>query len=184
MKYLSPIREVDDLSLVLYDACWVDSLRSKWRLHPHAAREVTSPKFRIARNRFRGRMLKSRIPFTLLAGFLFFTMYGGVPVAHVQAQNPYPKTVLCRVMESFEDAHLGVTAIIFHQRDKTDGPRLGEILQNHSGETMVIVLSDGHSRRATVFRMKSCFGRGLLLLPATVKLVAGAEFTLGFSETR
>ena len=43
-------------------------------------------------------------------------------------------TVACRVMEVINAERLGVRAVIFHQRDKADGPRLGELLQAHSGE--------------------------------------------------
>ena len=35
--------------------------------------------------------------------------------------------IICSVMETFEDTKLGVRAVIFHQRDKADGPRLGSL---------------------------------------------------------
>jgi hypothetical protein len=82
-------------------------------------------------------------------------------------------------MESFEEGKLGVRAIIFHQRDKTDGPRLGSLLLAHSGEEMELETKGGLRFRATVFRVKSAFGRGLVLVPTSrLKLREHDEFTL------
>jgi len=82
-------------------------------------------------------------------------------------------------MEAFEEGKLGTRAIIFHQRDKADGPRLGSLLLAHSGEEVVLETTGGRRYRATVFRIKSCFGRGLVLVP-TSKLRLGEhdEFAL------
>lgn len=87
--------------------------------------------------------------------------------------------ISCRIMESFEDSRLGVRAIIFHQRDRAEGPRLGSLLLARSGKEMDLQTSDGQHYRVTVFRVKSAFGRGLALLPAgKLKLGAHDEFTL------
>ena len=86
--------------------------------------------------------------------------------------------VACRVVESFDDQRLGVNAIVFHQRDKNDGPHLGELLLHHSGEVMEIETADGRSHGVTVFRVKACFGRGLILLPTAMKLRDREEFVL------
>jgi hypothetical protein len=82
-------------------------------------------------------------------------------------------------MESFEEGKLGVRAIVFHQRDKADGPRLGSLLLTHSGEEMELETRGGRRYRATVFRVKSAFGRGLVLVPTSaLKLGEHDEFTL------
>jgi hypothetical protein len=87
--------------------------------------------------------------------------------------------VVCSVMETFEEGRLGVRAIVFHQRDKADGPRLGSLLLAHSGEEMELETTGGRRYRATVFRVKSCFGRGLVLVPAgKLRLGEDDEFTL------
>lgn len=87
--------------------------------------------------------------------------------------------LMCSVMEAFEEGKLGMRAIIFHQRDKADGPRLGSLLLAHSGEEMVLETTGGRRYRATVFRMKSCFGRGLVLVPSSkLKLGEKDEFAL------
>ena len=44
--------------------------------------------------------------------------------------------IICSVMEAFEEGKLGVRAIVFHQHNKADGPRLGALLLAHSGEEM------------------------------------------------
>jgi hypothetical protein len=82
-------------------------------------------------------------------------------------------------MEAFEEGKLGVRAIVFHQRDKADGPRLGSLLLAHAGEEMELEIAGGRRYRATVFRVKSCFGRGLVLVPTSkLKLSQDDEFTL------
>jgi hypothetical protein len=91
--------------------------------------------------------------------------------------------IICSVMEAFEEGRLGVRAIIFHQRNKADGPRLGALLLAHSGEEMELETMAGQHYRATVFRIKSAFGRGLVLVPTSrLKLGAHDEFTLRLPE--
>ena len=90
-------------------------------------------------------------------------------------------TVACRAMEVFVSERVGATAVIFHQRDKADGPRLGELLLAHSGEEVEFETSDGQRHLATVERVKSCFGRGLLLFTANeTKIAANEEIVLHF----
>lgn len=87
--------------------------------------------------------------------------------------------IICSVMEAFEDGRLGVRAIVFHQRDMVDGPRLGSLLLTHSGQEMELETTGGRRCRATVFRLKSCFGRGLVLVSTNkFKLGQHDEFTL------
>jgi hypothetical protein len=74
---------------------------------------------------------------------------------------------------------LGVRAIIFHQRNKADGPRLGSLLLAHSGQEMELEATGGQRYRGAVFRVKSAFGRGLVLVPVSkLKLGKSDEFTL------
>ena len=90
-------------------------------------------------------------------------------------------TINCRVMEALVAERAGATAVIFHQRDKADGPRLGELLLAHSGEGVEFETPDRRWHRATVARMKSCFGRGLLIFAAgEAKLAEKENFVLRF----
>jgi hypothetical protein len=93
--------------------------------------------------------------------------------------------IKCRVMEVFVAERLGTTAAIFHQRDKVDGRRLGELLLAHSGAEVEFETRDGQRHQAKVVRMKSCFGRGLLLFAARdAKLAEKGDFILRFPEKR
>lgn len=80
--------------------------------------------------------------------------------------------VACRVLEAHTDTTLGVTVVVFHQRDDADRSRVGTLLRAHDGAAIEFQTSDGASHAATVMRLKSCFGRGLLLFRAGAASVA------------
>jgi len=118
---------------------------------------------------------------------IFLAIVFVIPISDASPGAPVQATItkagnapiVCSVMEAFEEGRLGVRAIIFHQRDKADGPRLGSLLVAHSGEEMELETAGGRRYRATVFRVKSCFGRGLVLVPTSkLKLGEQDEFTL------
>ena len=121
-----------------------------------------------------------RRPFATIALATILMIPVSDPSHGAQVQPPGTKEgIICKVMESFEEGRLGVRAIVFHQRDKADGPRLGSLLLTHSGKEMELETTDGRRYRATVFRVKSCFGRGLVLVPTSkLKLGEHDEFTL------
>lgn len=99
-----------------------------------------------------------------------------------QESVPPGETISCRVMETHAAAPQGVTVVVFHQRNKEDGPRLGKLLNEHSEENVQFQTKDGAWHRATVIRLKSCFGRGLLVFLATqAQLAQREEFLLRFS---
>lgn len=99
--------------------------------------------------------------------------------AQVASTNGENRPIICSVMESFEEQKLGAQAVVFHQRDKVDGPRLGDLLLKHSGQEMELEASGGRRYRATIFRVKSCFGRGLAIIPTNrLKLQENDEFSL------
>ena len=103
-----------------------------------------------------------------------------VPAVFAQ-EGATQETIECRVMEVFLGKQLGTTAVILHQLDKADGPRLSELLKAHSGAEVEFETRDGRRHRGTVMRMKSCFGRGLLLFAATeAKLAEKDDFVLRF----
>lgn len=103
-------------------------------------------------------------------------------VSAAAAKPATTNTVNCRAMEVFVAQKLGTTAVIFHQRDKADGPRLGELLKAHTGEQVEFETADGRWHGATVERVRSCFGRGLLLFASSRgKLAAKEDFVVRFS---
>jgi hypothetical protein len=88
-------------------------------------------------------------------------------------------------MEVFTAEQQGVAAVIFHQSDKAEGPRLGELLKSYSGREMGFTTADGKSHRGKVFRVRSCFGRGLMLLPSSeARLKEKDEFVLNSPQTK
>jgi hypothetical protein len=91
------------------------------------------------------------------------------------------QVVACRVLEAHTIEQLRVTAVIFHQRDAKDRDRLSELLRRHAEAPVEVQTAGGAWNRATVARLKSCFGRGLLLLPlGAVFLTEKDEFLLKF----
>jgi hypothetical protein len=106
----------------------------------------------------------------------------GAP-AQVHGRNSDTGPITCSVMEVFDEGKLDVRAVVFHQRDKADAPRLGSFLLAHSGQEMELQSTGGRQYRAAVFRVKSAFGRGLVLLPVSkFKLGERDEFNLRLPE--
>jgi hypothetical protein len=98
------------------------------------------------------------------------------------AAPPTPEAapvIACRALEVHRDAKLGVTIVVFHQRDDKDRDRVGALLRGHDGAAVEFRTGDGASHSATLMRLKSCFGRGLLLFPADAARIAEKdEFVL------
>jgi len=89
--------------------------------------------------------------------------------------------IACRVLEAHASANPAVTVIVFHQQHKEDGGRLGALLGSHSGESAEIQVGDAGWTGVTIFRLKSCFGRGLMVLPPGAPAMKdGATFLLRF----
>jgi hypothetical protein len=109
---------------------------------------------------------------TKFAILIFFAMLAVSPrpatVAHANSSSPDAGSgdvVACRVLEAHSAAWPGVTLVLFHQRDKQDQSRLASLLKQKSGAQVGVKAADGDWKPATVIRLKSCFGRGLLLFP-------------------
>jgi hypothetical protein len=94
----------------------------------------------------------------------------------------HQSTVACRVLEAHSSEQPAVTVVVFHQGDKQDQAVLSSLLQQHSGERVDVEANGEKWQTASVVRLKSCFGRGLLLLPnGTLQLKDGDDFFLRFS---
>lgn len=126
----------------------------------------------------------------LLTGFAVFLTFSiqlaapTVLAARYQA-NASPsgaKTIVCRVLETHSSDDPPIITVVFHQRDRQDGPALGSLLLENSGATVEIQIGkDGQRQTGRVFRLKSCFGRGLLLLPpGSTAPKDGVVFTIKF----
>ncbi|MGH7866716.1 MAG: hypothetical protein ACREP9_03550 [Candidatus Dormibacteraceae bacterium] len=93
-------------------------------------------------------------------------------------------TVSCRVMEVMASSQFHVRLVIFHYRDAADRSRLGELLRQYNGRPVQFRPQDGVWQNATVLRMRTCFGRGLLVFAASEpQLTEKQEFQLRFLES-
>jgi hypothetical protein len=123
------------------------------------------------------RLISSPLLFLLLA-------ISAPPVsgAHGAQQAAAPThqsgSIACRVMERHADKEHSTVLILFHQRDKPDQPKLKEFLLQHDGGTIQIQINSGEWQKATVWRIRNCFGRGLLVLPDTAAPKEHATFTI------
>jgi len=109
-----------------------------------------------------------------------------VPVTRGTQEGPLSSAsvVACRVLEAHASPELHVTLVLFHQQEEKDRVRLGNLLRQHSGASVELQTADGAWHTASVVRLKSCFGRGLLLFSAgTAQLQEKQEFLLRFPST-
>jgi hypothetical protein len=100
------------------------------------------------------------------------------PAQQSAASAHQSSSVACRVMERHADKEHSTVLILFHQRDKPDQPKLKEFLLQHDGGTIQIQIGAGEWQKATVWRIRNCFGRGLLVLPDTAAPKEHATFTI------
>ncbi len=78
--------------------------------------------------------------------------------------QPAPRFVNCHALEAHASSQPAVTIIVFNQRDKPDHTRLSDLLKENDGASVELRTSDGKWHKATLVRLRSCFGRGLLFL--------------------
>lgn len=91
----------------------------------------------------------------------------------------------CRALEVKTAAQMGVALVVFHQAQSSDGERLGELLRENDGATVEFETPDGQVHPATLFRLGTCFGRGLLVFPAgSAQLSKQEQFWLRFPEAK
>lgn len=97
-------------------------------------------------------------------------------------QNPSADVIECTAIEGHTSATLGITAVLFHQRDRKDQKLLGALLKKADGSTVEVKIGNGDWKNASVARLRNCFGRGLLLFPfSELNLKDGDEFAVKFA---
>jgi hypothetical protein len=129
------------------------------------------------------RVFQALLLYALIAGLICSTGMA----AHQQLQHrpaeQNPRVVICKVMEAHTSREPAVSVVVFHQRNKADAERLRELLKRAAdGGAVEIQTSEGGEwRPAAVARLKSCFGRGLLILPpGSTAPSTGSVFLLRF----
>jgi hypothetical protein len=120
----------------------------------------------------------TRIVFVLVALLLVISPVLSRAQAAPPAATPDTSTIACRVLEAHTDDDLKVTVVVVHQRDEGQRAPLATLLREHSRAMVEVQAGDGAWRRARLVRLKSCFGRGLLMLPAPAPFSDRAEFLL------
>ena len=101
------------------------------------------------------------------------------------ASSPVPTAIVCRALEVKTAERMGVALVLFHQASKSDGARLGELLKLNDGVTVEFETSDGRPHVATLFRLGTCFGRGLLVFPSgSARLARQEQFWLRFPQAQ
>jgi hypothetical protein len=95
------------------------------------------------------------------------------------ADSTVSSVIACRVMEVGTSRPFGVSIAIFHYRDAAERDQLGTFLRRYDGTTVEFQVKNSAWQRATLLRLKTCFGRGLLIFPISeVRLAPGDEFML------
>lgn len=103
------------------------------------------------------------------------------PKAATAKKPADPNVVTCHALETHTNAQPGVTIVVFNQKIKDDHERLSDLLKDNEGASVEIKAADGNWRAASVARLKSCFGRGLLFFPGeTPPVQEHDDFVLRF----
>jgi hypothetical protein len=80
--------------------------------------------------------------------------------------QPAARYVNCHAMETHVNAQPAVTVVVFTQRYKPDHARLSDLLKESDSAAVELRTSDGKWHKATLVRLRTCFGRGMLFLAA------------------
>lgn len=86
---------------------------------------------------------------------------GGAPKA-AAARPADGNVVECHALEMHSNPQPAVSIVVFNQKIKDDHERLSDLLKDNEGASVEIKTADGKWHAASVARLKSCFGRGLL----------------------
>ena len=121
--------------------------------------------------------MPTRIVFVLVA-LLSMLLPAPSPAQTAPPRTTDAGTIACRALEAHTDDELKVTVVVFHQRNEAQRSQLAALLREHSGAMVEVQAGDGAWRRARLVRLKSCFGRGLLMLAAPAPFSDRAQFLL------
>jgi hypothetical protein len=80
------------------------------------------------------------------------------------AGQPAPRYVNCHALEAHANPQPSVTIVVFTQRDKPDHARLSDLIKENDGGGVELRTSDGKWHKATLVRLRTCFGRGMLFI--------------------
>ena len=93
-------------------------------------------------------------------------------------QHPASVTIACRALEVHTDPELKAAVIVFHQSDQSQRAELSVLLRSHSGEKVEVQGDDSGWHAARLERLKTAFGRGMLMLAAPSPITEHSQFLL------
>ncbi|MGH9688423.1 MAG: hypothetical protein ACRD5K_15175 [Candidatus Acidiferrales bacterium] len=95
---------------------------------------------------------------------------------------PESNIVQCRVVEAHSSAEPAALLVIFRQQQKQDQPRLAALVKENSGTDAEVQIGGAWSK-VELFRLRTCFGRGMLVFPsAALSLKDGDTFRIRFAK--
>ncbi|MGA9883139.1 MAG: hypothetical protein WBQ34_05430 [Candidatus Acidiferrales bacterium] len=108
------------------------------------------------------------------------------PAANQSSSHPNPapesNTVQCRVVEAHASAKPAALLVIFRQQQKQDQPRLAALVKENSGSDAEVQIGGAWSK-VELFRLRTCFGRGMLVFPSAALLLKdGDTFRIRFAK--
>jgi hypothetical protein len=130
----------------------------------------------------RWKMLGKSIRAVMLAASAMLILARAAGQTETQS-SPVGGAVICRVLEAKTVERMNVAVVLFHQAHESDSERLGQLLRQHDGAAVEFETGDARPHAATVLRLGACFGRGLLVFPATeARLAKKDQFWLRFPQ--
>jgi hypothetical protein len=128
-------------------------------------------------------MRERRVRSVLAVATTFLWLLAPAPGAPRVPRTPSvpEETFACRALEVHTSEQPAFTVVIFHQGEKKDSERLGALLREYGQGPVEFQTADGAWHSATVMRLRTCFGRGMLLFPAgSARLAEKDAFVLKF----
>ncbi|MGH9737382.1 MAG: hypothetical protein ACRD4X_02205 [Candidatus Acidiferrales bacterium] len=95
---------------------------------------------------------------------------------------PESNIVQCRVVEAHASAVPAALFVIFRQQQKQDQPRLAALVKENSGADAEVQIGGAWSK-VELFRLRTCFGRGMLIFPSgSASVKDGDTFRIRFAK--
>jgi len=125
---------------------------------------------------------RKRVAICLRAAVMAGVVYAAASPGGARQRLPTTsETVACRAIEVGTSKAFGVRLVIFHHQEPSERGRLGALLRAYNGGTVEIQTGEGPWQTATLLRLKTCFGRGLLVVPlSAASPSAGDQFAVRF----
>ena len=95
--------------------------------------------------------------------------------------RPRSSSMPVEVLETFNDGHSCI-ALLVHHADSQNRQLFSDWLHEHSPAYIWVRSEAGQEVGAKIFRVRMCFGRGLILLNSSLRLKEHERVTVTFVE--